>query len=102
MDSENSTYRALWSAVLLTALNDCKLRDAVNKKKCDDPREFRRWAKAWIRYQGDEPQTFNWICEMLQVSAEALRTYALEPKAQLGDNLDNIRPVRFGNGKKRI
>lgn len=102
MESENSTYRALWSAVLLTALNDCKLRDVPYRKKCDNPRDLRQWAKAWVRYPGDESQTFNWVCEMLEVSAEALRAYALEPKAQLGDNLANIRPVRIGNAKRKL
>ena len=101
MSEEFQNYRALWSAVLLTALNDTKLRDVAYKKKSDNPKELRNWAKAWIRCDIDEPMSFNWICEMLDVSSEALRTFALEPSTRSCDNLANLRPVRIGNAKKR-
>lgn len=102
MSEEFQNYRALWSAVLLTAINDCKLRDVPYRKKSDNPKELRGWAKAWVRYLGEEERSFNWICEMLQVSSEALRKYALEPTADTCDNLANIRPVRIGNAKRRL
>lgn len=101
MSEEFQNYRALWSAVLLTALNDTKLRDVAYKKKSDNPKELRNWAKAWIRCDIDEPMSFNWICEMLDVSSEALRTFALEPSTRSCDNLANLRPVRIGNAKRK-
>ena len=101
MSEEFQNYRALWSAVLLTALNDTKARDVAYKKKSDNPKELRNWAKAWIRCDIDEPMSFNWICEMLDVSSEALRAFALESSMTTCDNLANFRAVRIGNAKKR-
>ena len=101
VSEEFQNYRALWSAVLLTALNDTKLRDVAYKKKSDNPKELRSWARAWINYPGEEQGTFNWICEMLDVSSEALRTFALEPSTRSCDNLANLRPVRIGNAKRK-
>ena len=101
VSEEFQNYRALWSAVLLTALNDTKLRDVAYKKKSDNPKDLRNWAKAWIRCDLDEPMSFNWICEMLDVSSEALRTFALEPSTRSCDNLANLRPVRIGNAKRK-
>jgi hypothetical protein len=102
LETDFSNYRALWSAVLLTALNDCKLRNVPYRKKSDNPKELRQWAKAWVRYPGDEARSFSWICQMLEVSEEALKKYALEPNARTCDNLDNIRPVRIGNAKRKL
>jgi hypothetical protein len=102
LEIEYSNYRALWSAVLLTALNDCKLRNVPYKKKSDNPKELREWAKAWIRYPGDEPRSFSWICQMLEVNDEALRKHALEPNVNTCDNLTNIRPVRCANVKRKL
>jgi len=102
LETDFSNYRALWSAVLLTAINDCKLKDVPYRKKCDNPKDLRQWAMAWVRYPGEEERSFNWICEMLQVSSEALRKYALEPNADTSDNLANLRPVRIGNAKRKL
>lgn len=102
MSEEYQNYRALWSAVLLTALNDTKLRDVAYKKKSDNPTELRKWAKAWINCDSEEPRSFKWICQVLEVPDDALRRVALAPATDLCDNLVNIRPVRFGNVKAKL
>ena len=102
MNEEYAKYRALWSAVLLTAVNDTRLRDVQYKKKSESPSEYRKWAKAWIRCDWDGPCTFNWVCDMLEVSPEALRQYALEHKPLRCDNLTNLRFTRIRNAKREL
>lgn len=86
------TSSRLWCAVIIQAVADVDIRipkrrkeRAGNAAEIADAEEIRDSARTWLASQDTGPQSFNWICSMLDLDAERIfaRTLTREGRASL-------------------
>jgi hypothetical protein len=85
MEGEDGSFE-LWEAVLLQAIEDfhCKqgrgfetIRDGINLRWRTNNTEIhrnRRYAAAWFGSSREDVGSFLWICELLGLNADLVRT----------------------------
>lgn len=76
----NTSYRALWASVLLQAIRDV------------DNKEERYEALDYLHSFSEKERSFNWICDMLDLDTERIRTLTLTHTGRrklLGGNVGN-------------
>lgn len=76
--NDSLNYRGLWSAVILQAFFDLKLRnEPMHLKNKKALAKVRAGALEFIYSERDAPRTFQWICDSLDLDANWLREMAL-------------------------
>lgn len=82
---ENAAYRGLWASVLLQAIRDM---DSAEK-------EERRPALHYLYDNSEDPGSFNWVCTMLDLDTERIRSMTLSRDGRrklVGRNIGNTKP----------
>lgn len=65
---DDAAIRALWSSVIVQAIKD------MDSRLLGDCRVAKNWMYSEV---GHTPGTFDWICQMLDLDADRIRTICL-------------------------
>lgn len=72
-ESRVDASTALWAEVIRQAIRDIH----VCTGRSFEDRRLRNDALEWLNSQNDEPQSFLWICDMLDLDANKIRMMSL-------------------------